>query len=872
MALIKWINLFVVLVCGICPSYGAQVESTMDIYRMDLNCKVTSRFARTLITTEIRNTEDSSQEAIFEVELPKTAFITNFSMTIDGVTTVGMVQKKEEADQMYSRAVSRGESAGLVQSMGRTMENFKVSVNVGARATAIFKLTYEELLKRHLGNYELRIKVRPRQLVENFQINVEITEPQEISFVDAYGTFLTNELTDVVSKIHTGNKAHITFKPTMDQQRICSVCAETLLDGDFIVKYDVKRETSAGNIQIVNGYFVHYFAPSSLTKLPKNVVFVIDCSGSMRGRKIQQTFEAFTKILEDLPEEDHVGILKFNEEVSEWKKSLVKADPDNILSAKEFVAKITARGGTNIKSALLAAAKMLKNDRRNKVLPEISASIIIFLSDGDPTSGVTNLDTIMKNVRSSMEGAATLYSLGFGSDVDYCFLEKMSLENGGLARRIYEDSDSALQLQNFYKEVAFPVLLDVSVQYLDLQVNVLTQNSFNHFYQGSELVVAGHIDNNDIDILTAQVTAQGAVEEFSMRVETNIKEADDYTKEQCYAFGDFTERLWAYLTIEQLLTKQIQAEGEAKKNITEEALQLCLKYGFVTPLTSMVITTTKENDEGTIVANKPNEDNSASTVSQINRVSGRRPVPRSRSAYFSKIILDQLPVEKSKNSKGNSPDTGNSTSVALITLPFLTNKILLGIDEKPDTWINLLHSPDHDVTLNGRLTADGSGFAALGFVNRKKMISVEINVDIITVMNGQNTESFNWASTLQGVRLVKKEGRKLILSLDNKFRVIVILKKNPNCLKLHVENKKPDSEFSTGLIGHMTVEDNILIESDQITVLGETYPAERSLVCNFTLYGVKQQGSCTKVTMKSYSTFAGISHVVPGAFDAPPDP
>nr|DBA18422.1 TPA: hypothetical protein GDO54_016666 [Pyxicephalus adspersus] len=536
----------------------------MDIYRMDLNCKVTSRFARTLITTEIRNTEDSSQEAIFEVELPKTAFITNFSMTIDGVTTVGMVQKKEEADQMYSRAVSRGESAGLVQSMGRTMENFKVSVNVGARATAIFKLTYEELLKRHLGNYELRIKVRPRQLVENFQINVEITEPQEISFVDAYGTFLTNELTDVVSKIHTGNKAsppwsskaHITFKPTMDQQRICSVCAETLLDGDFIVKYDVKRETSAGNIQIVNGYFVHYFAPSSLTKLPKNVVFVIDCSGSMRGRKIQQTFEAFTKILEDLPEEDHVGILKFNEEVSEWKKSLVKADPDNILSAKEFVAKITARGGTNIKSALLAAAKMLKNDRRNKVLPEISASIIIFLSDGDPTSGTTSHEKIIDNVKRFLEGRVSLYCLGFGNDVDYNFLEKLALQNGGLARRIYEDSDSALQLQGFYNEVAFPMLLDVHLQYMDNSVNYLTQNSFKLYYRGSEIIVAGHITNNSLEVLSVVVKAKGVSEPFSVKMEMNINEEEEVEKEQLYIFGDFIERLWAYITIEQLMTEQ----------------------------------------------------------------------------------------------------------------------------------------------------------------------------------------------------------------------------------------------------------------------------------------------------------------------------
>ncbi|XP_018419894.1 PREDICTED: inter-alpha-trypsin inhibitor heavy chain H3-like [Nanorana parkeri] len=884
------------VVCGLRPSHGAPVESSMDLHRMDISCSVASRFARTLITTEIRNTGNSSQEAIFDVELPKTAFITNFSMTVDGATNVGVVKKKEDAGQQYERAVSRGESAGLVQSIGRKMENFRISVNVGARTTAVFKLTYEELLKRRHGSYEMEIKVRPKQLVENFQIDVDIFEPQEISFVDAHGTFITNELKDLIGISHYGNKAHIMFSPTVQQQRKCSVCSETLLDGDFIIKYDVKREKSAGNIQIVNGYFVHYFAPSSLARLPKNVVFVIDCSGSMRGRKLQQTFEAFTKILEDLPEEDHVGILKFNEDVSRWKQNLVKAAPENIKSAKEFVAQITARGGTNINSALLLAAEMLQNDRKSKVLPEISASIIVFLSDGDPTSGVTDLGEILKNVKAGMEGVAALYSLGFGTDVDYGFLEKMSLENGGLARRIYEDSDSALQLQNFYKEVAFPVLLDVSVQYPALQVNHLTQNSFNHYYQGSELVVAGHIDNNDIDVLTAQVTAQGASETFSMNVETNIREDAEIAREQRYAFGDFTERLWAYLTIEQLLTKLISAEGEEKGKITEEALRLCLKYSFVTPLTSMVITNPEDDNDGRkVVANKPKEDDNEPSVSTakskfsvlcssslagydskpaeekwLDRGSGaadgseeediqksryvvvmmssgagpsdgddvraavavtytlqrrwkeqdgrltpeqkevltvnevflpetpfivriecehrmksrrvcdgviecsqqislshyarissiRRKVAGRRSSIVSGLVPERplmVPVwnaveETIKEPTAKISPEPDSTTVALISLPFVPDKIFLGIDETPDTWINLLHNPDRDITLNGRLAADGSSFARLGFVNRKKKISMDIAADNFTLFAAPNAQTYNWTSALQGVR------------------------------------------------------------------------------------------------------------------------
>ncbi|XP_077323639.1 inter-alpha-trypsin inhibitor heavy chain H3-like [Lithobates pipiens] len=600
-----------ILALAICAILGARPgdgTTNMDIHSMRMETRVTSRFARTLITTEVRNPSNSSQEAIFDIELPKTAFITNFIMTVDNVTTVGTVKEKAEAKKTYQKAVSRGQSAGLVQSTGRKMEHFKISVNVGALAKATFRLTYEELLKRQLGNYELYLRVKPRGLVENFQIDVEIVEPQGISFLNAVGTFISNELTDIVQINRTETQAHIGFKPTISQQRTCPNCVETLLDGDLMIKYDVKRENSAGKLQVINGYFVHYFAPPSLQRIPKNVVFVIDRSGSMHGNKIKQTYEAFLKILEDVPNEDYFAILKFDDKVEKWKKQLVPAVPGNIRKAKEFVSQISARGGTDINKALLTAAKMLTNATFNNQLPEVSASIIIFLSDGEPTSGTTNHDKIIDNVKRALEGRASLYCLGFGNDVDYNFLEKLALQNGGLARRIYEDSDSALQLQGFYNEVAYPMLLNVHLQYLDNSVDYLTQNNFKHYYQGSEIIVSGFIANNSLEILTAEVTAQGVSEPFSVKLETNINEEEEVEKEQHYIFGNFIERLWAYLTIEQLLTRQISLEGEEKQNMTEKALNLSLKYHFVTPLTSLVVTRPEEEEANKhLVASKPKE-------------------------------------------------------------------------------------------------------------------------------------------------------------------------------------------------------------------------------------------------------------------------
>ncbi|KAL0181696.1 hypothetical protein M9458_024102, partial [Cirrhinus mrigala] len=123
-----------------------------------VDCKVTSRFAHTVMTTKALNKANVSREVSFEVELPKTSFITDFSMEIDGKTYKGEVKEKEKAREQYQKAVASGQTAGLVKASGRKMEKFSVSVNVAAKSAVIFILTHEELLQRQFGKYELMIR------------------------------------------------------------------------------------------------------------------------------------------------------------------------------------------------------------------------------------------------------------------------------------------------------------------------------------------------------------------------------------------------------------------------------------------------------------------------------------------------------------------------------------------------------------------------------------------------------------------------------------------------------------------------------------------------------------------------------------------
>uniref|UniRef100_A0A3P9IJ68 Inter-alpha-trypsin inhibitor heavy chain 3 n=1 Tax=Oryzias latipes TaxID=8090 RepID=A0A3P9IJ68_ORYLA len=539
-----------------------------DIYSFHINSTVSNRYATTVITSRVANRMGESKEIEFHVQIPKNAFISKFIMYIDGQAYDGVVKTKEKAQQQYTQAVSRGQSAGIVSSVGRTLEEFRTSVTVAANKKVTFELTYEELMRRKHGKYELKIHAQPMQPVRDFKVDVYMHEKAGITFVDIKGGLSVKELANAITKTQEDKQAWVHFYPTVKQQQTCDGCGEQGLNGDLIIYYDVQRENEFGDIQKGDGYFVHHFAPSRLPRIPKNVVFVIDRSGSMSGTKIEQTRTALLQILSDLAEQDFFSLITFDSEIFYWKKELVPANSENVEEAKGFARNIRDRGATDINAALLEGAKMLTKYPR-----EGSASILILLTDGDPTS-----ETIQANVRRAIAGKFPLYCLGFGFDVSFEFLQKLSLTNNGVARRIYEDADADLQLKGFYEEVATPLLTDVTMIY-EGGTN-LTQTNFSQYYNGSEIVVAGQILDNEVDNFIPQVVA--------------ISVPDSVL-----------ERVWAYLTVKQLLEQELLVSGSEKEKVKKRALELSLKYNFVTPLTSMVVI--KPQEEDTEVLHKPQE-------------------------------------------------------------------------------------------------------------------------------------------------------------------------------------------------------------------------------------------------------------------------
>ncbi|XP_075370339.1 inter-alpha-trypsin inhibitor heavy chain H3-like isoform X1 [Mycteria americana] len=775
------------------------VVNGIEIYSMKIDSKVTSRFAHNVITSRAVNRGNVHKEVFFDVELPKTAFITNFSMTIDGVTYPGTIKEKEVAKKQYEKAVSKGQTAGLVKASGRKTEKFSVSVNVEAASKVTFELTYEELLKRQFGKYEMFIKVKPKQLVKDFEIEVNIFEPQGITDLEAEGTFITNDLQNIIKKTLSEEKGHISFKPTLDQQRTCANCSQSVLDGDFTVRYDVKR-TTPDNLQIVNGYFVHFFAPTNLPKLPKNVIFVIDISGSMSGREIEQTREALLKILDDIKEDDFFNFILFGSEVHTWKDTLIKATPENLDEARKFVRGIDTQGMTNLHGGIMRGIDMLNAAHEGNLVPKRSASIIIMLTDGQPNVGISNTQDIEAHVKKAIEGKYPLYNLGFGYGVDYSFLEKMALENKGLARRIYPDSDAALQLQGFYDEVSNPMLTDVELNYPENEISDLTKNSFKHFYDGSEIVVAGRFIDNNQNSLTVDVRGEGANDALSYTTQQDAEQRAKAFQEQEYIFGDYIERLWAYLTIEQLLEKRIAATGEEKENLTAEALALSLKYKFVTPLTSMVVTKPEDYDNQDGVADKPTEVFSIfcsllSAAPQLHYLYLARPT------WYTSVDGDPH---------------------FIISVPQKEDAICFNINENPGAVLNLINDPVTGITVNGELIGDkransdakiqNTYFGKIGIANKHLDLKLTVTPEKITIQNGNEKTGFTWLDSVtlqqEGLTLIINRKKNLVLSMGSGASFVIVLhqvwKKHPlhqDFLGLYTLESEKLSEQTHGLLG-----------------------------------------------------------------------
>ncbi|XP_072309849.1 inter-alpha-trypsin inhibitor heavy chain H2 [Eucyclogobius newberryi] len=800
-------------------------DITIKSYRIESH--VTSRFAHTSVRSHVVNSGAKAQSIGFNVQIPKRAFISNFTMNVNGIVFKGSVKEKTVARNLYAQARARGKAAGIVRANSQDVETFKTEVHVPPGSNIEFELNYQELMQRKLGIYEHQLYLQPGRLVPQFQVDVYIFEPKGISKVETTDT-LGGHLSELIKVTTTDEKVHIFFKPSMQQQRKCSNCTGSAIDGVLSVKYDVNRDNN-GELQVSDGHFVHFFAPSNLSPLPKNIVFVIDVSGSMWGVKMKQTVEAMQAILDDMTIDDHFSVIDFNHNVRCWSEDLVPGSSIQVADAKKYIQDIKPNGGTNINEALIRAVQILVKASHQGLIDPRSVSMIILVSDGDPTVGEVKLSTIQKNVKRVMREEFSLFSLGIGFDVDYDFLERIAMENRGTAQRIYANHDAADQLRAFYSQVSSPLLRRITVQFPEDSVSDITQNQFDKFFSGSELVVAGKVLPSDTDTLTSFTTASAARLDLTLETEADATELDERLAKLHHSYPGFARQLWAYLTIKQLLGERAMAPTAAKKRkITQRILSLAVEHQFVTPLTALLVENEEENER--LLADSPKD-------AKQGCCSGVGVTPVTLVYQHPPWVLMTTPAPPSTVDKGPEeyalPQRVNlvdNDPHFIIHLPRRNLDVCFNINSKPGHILNLLSDSGTGVVVNGQLIGSkklhknklNTYFGTISLYSQPEGVSVTASTSNITVSDERNTNVFSWDATTDitqdGVRIRIVKNSNVTITINDNIQVTVLLhriwKKHPfnvDFLGIYIPTNNQYSPLVHGIIGQFSREPDVRV-------------------------------------------------------------
>ncbi|GFN82726.1 inter-alpha-trypsin inhibitor heavy chain h3 [Plakobranchus ocellatus] len=560
------------------------------------------RFATTQISSAIRNMENKTQVVDFTVTMPKDAFIVAFYMTIDGERYSGQVKERQTAEREKQATQSKGQKSTTTP---RDANIFEVSVDVSAGSLVNFSLTYQEELHRRLGLYEYEVYINSGQAVPDFLVDVSIRENRPLRFVrtpalrtddlltsrfDKSGREKMNEMTTVVEK--TPKTATVQYKPSKDQQGK----GGKGISAGFVVQYDVEHEKQGGDVLVVDRYFVHFIVADFVTSiLPKDIIFVLDKSGSMSGRKIRQLKEAMDTILSDLLPQDRFDIITFSSSAERWSGRLVEAEQTQVSGAKSYVKQTTANGATNINDALLDALSDLTGQQKDE-----RVRMIFFLSDGEATEGEKDPEKIARNVFDANDGTVAIYCLGFGTGADMSLLQSLSAQNSGFTRKIYEANDAALQVSSLYEEISTVTIKNLRIKYdiNTVDVTTLTQTEFPLVFNGTEISVYGLLKEGTqtvkYEITGLQGSGETVIAEEEDNIDTAVLEAEERTNPLLTETQDRTgiiERMWAFKTITESLSEKDKYKADMNKteDLLEDVFLMSLKYNFVTPLTSMVV-------------------------------------------------------------------------------------------------------------------------------------------------------------------------------------------------------------------------------------------------------------------------------------------
>ena len=541
------------------------IARSFEVREVSIDARVRDQVAEVQVTQTFHNPGSFELESEFLFPLPEDGAIQNFVLLVDGRELPGRLLPKDEARKIFEEIVRTKRDPALLEYMGRGL--YRTSVfPIPPGADRKVTMRYTQLCRRDRDvvefSYPLATQKFTAKPIQKLSITANLeskdaikslyspTHDAEVRRTGDHGATVKFEARNVV--------------PTADFRMLYTLSEGGL--GASVLSY----RPSEGE----DGYFLLLASPEvkrpDAKPQPKTVVFVLDRSGSMSGKKIEQARNALKFVLENLRDDDLFNIVVYDDRVETYKPELQRYSKESRDTAIRYVENIQPGGGTNIDAALRGALEQVKDDSR--------PNYVIFLTDGLPTVGETRETAISEGARKSNSAHSRIFSFGVGFDVNARLLDRLSSGNGGTSEYVTPDENIESHVGRFYAKMSSPVLSGLAIEMSGTDLNRTYPRDLPDLFDGGQIVWVGRYRQSGKSTvkIAGKIGGERSSQEFAAELASSSG-GHQY---------DFVEKLWATRRV-GFLIDQIDMHGQ-NKELTDELLALSTKYGILTPYTSFL--------------------------------------------------------------------------------------------------------------------------------------------------------------------------------------------------------------------------------------------------------------------------------------------
>ncbi len=569
----------------------------LRIQEQRVDVVIDGALARVHLTQILANHSPNAIEGSYVLPLPEGAAIGDFQMTVNGEVIEGEILRKDEARRTYEEIVRQRRDPALLAYLGHDL--FQVNIfPIPAGETRQVELTYSQLLFAQDGLYQFRYPLQTRQLtsapIDALTISVDLINQPELRTI--YSTNYAIETNRMNNR-----SAQVSYEATDSQP-----------DGDFVLYFGTNERAVGVNLlsyrpAAEDGYFALLVAPSVETipdaLIQRDLIMVLDISGSMQGEKMTQAIDAAHYVVDHLNPNDRFNLIAFSSGVRLWQSDLQAVNGTTQRAANDWIDQLSATGGTDMNRALVEALAQLSQREKPSAVDAGQTverpAYVLFMTDGLPTQGEREAEQIISN---ALEGQSQvknlrLFSFGVGYDVNTVLLDALSDELGGRSSYVRPEERIDEVVSHFYNGVSRPVLSNVEIVIEgqgqgaagSVTIDELYPFPLPDLYAGEQAVIAGRYHATQSTdgsgalpmTLPLTVTLRGKVNGESVLFR--------YPGQSFVQAGGEPNiaRLWASRKIGALL-QQIRRHG-AEQELIDAIIDLSLRYGIVTPYTSAYV-------------------------------------------------------------------------------------------------------------------------------------------------------------------------------------------------------------------------------------------------------------------------------------------